>query len=66
VRLHESEGRLLIEFTCGTHRVADWLDRKLPALAGELGPRLNRPVTLAVIMSGGHCVGTHDWPEGAR
>jgi hypothetical protein len=63
VRLHESQGRLCIEFTCGTHRVADWLDRKLPVLAREMGQRLDRPLELAVSMSNGAHVGTRHWPD---
>jgi hypothetical protein len=63
VRLFESDGRVRIEFTCGTSRVADWLDRKLAALAREIGERLQRPLELAVFMSGGNLVGTNHWPE---
>lgn len=48
VRLCESNGRLRIEFTCGTHRVSDWLARKLPALAGDLGARLDREMELVI------------------
>jgi hypothetical protein len=65
VRLFESEGRLRIEFTCGTSRVAEWLVRKLPVLARELGERLNRPLELAVLMKDGDLVGSINWPEDA-
>jgi hypothetical protein len=62
VRLCEAEGRLRIEFTCGTARVADWLDRRLPALARELGTRLSRPLELAVFLGDGGQVGARHWP----
>lgn len=65
VRLFESEGRLRIEFTCGTSRVAEWLVRKLPVLTRELGQRLNRPLELAVLMNDGSVVGSRNWPEDA-
>jgi hypothetical protein len=63
VRLYESEGRVRVEFTCGASRVADWLDRKLVALARGLHERLKRPIELAVCMSQGNLVGTCNWPE---
>lgn len=63
VRLCEVHGRLRIEFTCATHRVADWLDRKLQVLARELGQRLERPLELAVFMADGSCIGERNWPE---
>lgn len=61
VRLLEADGRLLIEFTCAGHRVADWLDRKLPVLAAALGERLQRQVELTVSMASGDRVGTFRW-----
>jgi hypothetical protein len=66
VRLSESEGRLRIELACGAARVADWLDRKLPALARELGERLNRPLELVVSMAGGSVVAERRWPGDER
>jgi hypothetical protein len=65
VRIHESEGRLFIEFSCGTARVGEWLARKLPVLTQDLGERLSRPVTMAVSMGDGTLAGSRDWPEGA-
>ncbi|HTH78703.1 MAG TPA: hypothetical protein VL593_06965 [Ramlibacter sp.] len=65
VRLFEADGRVRIEFTCGTSRVADWLDRKLAELARSIGERLQRPLELAVYMAGGNLVGTNHWPEDA-
>lgn len=66
VRLCESQGRLCIEFTCATVRVADWLDRKLPTLARELGERLTRELELAVFLGDGRLVGEHRWSGDAR
>lgn len=66
VRLCESQGRLRIEFTCESIRVADWIDRKLPALARELGERLSRDLELAVFLGDGSLVGARNWPELAR
>jgi hypothetical protein len=53
VRLYEAEGLLRVELTCGTSRVADWLHRKLPALADGLGERLQRRVAVAVFKGDG-------------
>ena len=63
VRLHDSEGLLRVEFTCGTHRVAHWLLGKLPAVASELGERLARALEVAVFMGDGTLVGSRTWPE---
>jgi hypothetical protein len=63
VRLYESQGRLCIDFTCGTNRVALWLDRKLQVLARELGTRLDRPLALKVYMGDGSRAAGRDWPE---
>lgn len=63
VRLCESQGRLRIEFTCETIRVADWLDRKLPVLARELGGQLSRELELSVSLGDGSLVGSRNWPE---
>lgn len=66
VRLCESQGRLRIEFTCESIRVADWIDRKLPVLARELGERLSRDLELAVFLGDGSLIGARNWPELAR
>lgn len=64
VRLCEDQGRLLIEFTCGQARVANWLVRKLPLLARTLGTKLDRTVELVVFMADGSVAGSCAWPEG--
>jgi hypothetical protein len=46
--------------------VADWIDRKLPALARELGERLSRDLELAVFLGDGSLVGARNWPDLAR
>jgi hypothetical protein len=65
VRLHESEGRLRIEFACASAHVAHWLVRRLPAVASNLGERLQRPLELHVSMNGAG-VGEHRWPGDPR
>jgi hypothetical protein len=65
VHMFEAEGLLRIEFTCATHRVAAWLQRKLKPLAVELGGRLDRELELAVSMSDGSLVGSRKWRRGA-
>jgi hypothetical protein len=66
VRLYESEGMLRIEFTCGSARVAHWLDRKRAVLARELAERLRRGVVIALLMTDGSVVGSSEWSGNAR
>lgn len=61
VRMHEVEGRLCVDFTCSDHRIALWLDGKLPLLGQELGERLDRDMVLAITMDDGHAVSTFSW-----
>ena len=61
LRMHEVQNRLRVEFSCTTHRAADWLDRKLDLLARELGERLDRDVELAVYLGDGRLVRACNW-----
>ncbi|RYX93969.1 MAG: hypothetical protein EOO28_16420 [Comamonadaceae bacterium] len=65
VRMHEVESRLAVDFTCANARVAEWLDRKLPVLARELGERLDRDIALSISMDDGRAVSSFAWNGGA-
>ncbi|WP_048439643.1 type III secretion HpaP family protein [Caenimonas sp. SL110] len=61
VRLCESNGRLRIEFTCGSNRVSDWLGRKLPGLASDLGARLDRELELVIFTKDSSITAECNW-----
>jgi len=65
VHLFEAGSCLRIEFICGTLRIADWLVRRLPGLARNLGGQLDRELELSVVHGDGSIAGSLRWAGGA-
>ncbi len=66
VRLYEVGGRLQVDLSVTADATRQWLASALPALAGDLGKRLNRPVRVAIVAAHGLPAVSSDWPEGIQ